>query len=202
MSRFVQLRDPSGNPKLVSLYKDILGHGMGSDTPVNWFTSQSERPDILEATWAIFKGILLQGELPPTVKELISVAIAMQNNCRYCIMAHTKALEGMGVPAEVIQSCATDPELAQIPPPQRAMVKFGLKAARNPQSVTDDDFQLLRDHGLTDGEIIEVAMVAACANFLDIWADVSGILLDGQGSGSSESGAQNVTVRADIRSDQ
>lgn len=184
MSRFNQIRDPSDDPKLGSLYKEIIGYGLGADAPTNWFTSQSERPDILEATWALFKGILLQGQLPPTVKQMISMTIAMQNNCRYCTVAHTNALEGMGVPTEVIQSCASDPDLAQVPPPQRAMLKFGLKTARNPQSVTDEDVRTLRDHGLTDGEIMEVVMVAAWSNFLDAWADVSGILVEGE-EGSS-----------------
>lgn len=180
MSRFSQVRDSSDNPELGALYKEIVEHGLGADTPINWFTAQSERPDILAATWGLFKGILLQGVLPPTVKEMISMTIAMQNNCRYCTVAHTNALEGMGVPKEVIQSCASDPDLAQVPPPQRAMLKFGLKTARNPRSVTDEDLQTLRDHGLTDAEIMEVVMVAACSNFLDTWADVSGILVDGE----------------------
>ena len=181
MSRFRQVRDPSDDPQLLPLYKEIVGHGVGAaDTPLNWFTSQSVRPDILATTWGLFRGILLQGVLPPTVKQMISMTIAMQNNCRYCAVAHTNALESMGVPTAVIQSCASDPDLAEVPPPQRAMLKFGLKTARSPRSVTDEDVQALRDHGLTDGEIMEVAMVAACSNFLDTWADVSGILVDGE----------------------
>ncbi|MEW5977832.1 MAG: peroxidase-related enzyme [Acidobacteriota bacterium] len=184
MSRFNQIRNASHDPQLSVLYQDILDHGLGGDSPTNWFTAQSERPDILEATWGLFKGILLQGMLPPTVKEMISMTIAMQNNCRYCRVAHTKALEAMGVPEEVIQSCAQDPELAQLPPTQRAIVKFGLKTARSPQSLTDEDLQGLRDHGLSDGEIMEIVMVAACSNFLDTWAEVSGIPLDWEGGSS------------------
>lgn len=180
MSRFSQTGDASDNVKLDFLYKEIIDHGLGGDKPINWFTAQSARPDILEATWGMFKGIMLQGVLPPTVKQMISMTIAMQNNCRYCTVAHTKALEGMGVPTDVIESCAKDPDLAQVPPPQRGMLKLGLKAARNPQSVTDEDLQTLRDYGLTDAEIVEVVMVAAWSNFLDIWADVSGIKIEGE----------------------
>ena len=82
------------------------------------------------------------------------------------------------MPTEVIQSCASDPELMQVPPPQRAMIKFGLKTATDPKSVTDEDFRTLRDYGLSDGEIMEVTMLAAAANLLDTWADVSGIPVD------------------------
>jgi uncharacterized peroxidase-related enzyme len=186
MSRFNQIRDVSANPQLGALYEEILGYGLGADSPTNWFTAQSERPDILKVTWGLFKGILLKGVLPPTVKEMIAMTIAMQNNCRYCRVAHTKALEAMGVAEDVIQSCARDPDLAQVPPAQRAILKFGLKTAQNPQSITDEDFRALRDHGFTDGEIMEVVMVAACANFLDTWAEVSGIPLDWEEGFSSD----------------
>ena len=126
----------------------------------------------------LVKGVVMEGVVPSTVKEMILMAIAMQNDCQYCSVVHTNALEAMGVPTEVIQSCASDPELAQVPPPQRAMIKLGLKTARDPKSVTDEDFQTLRDYGLSDGEIMEVTMLAACGSFLDTWAHVSGIQVD------------------------
>jgi uncharacterized peroxidase-related enzyme len=111
---------------------------------------------------------------------MISMTIALQNNCRYCVVAHSFALEAMGVPKEVIESCASDPELSLVPPPQRAIIKFGLKAARDPKSMNDEDFQSLRDYGLSQGEIMEVVMMAAFTNFINFWADVSGIPVEGE----------------------
>jgi hypothetical protein len=72
MARFQQIRDSSNNPELATIYKDMRDSGFGGDTPINWFTAQSERPDILAATWALARGITLQGELPPTVKQMIA----------------------------------------------------------------------------------------------------------------------------------
>ncbi len=86
----------------------------------------------------------------------------------------------MGVPQEVIQSCASDPELTGVPPPQRAILTLALKTSRDPQSVTDDDFQILRDNGLNDAEIMEIMIMAAAANFLNTWARVSQIPIDGE----------------------
>ena len=54
-----------------------------------------------------------------------------------------------------------------------------MKVARDPKSLTDEDFQNLQDFGLSDGETMEVAMVAAYTNFITFWADVSGIPLEG-----------------------
>ena len=135
MSRFRQTKDPTGNPTLEALYQEIIDAGLvGGEpgVPNNLLTSLSERPDLLAATWELFKGLVIGGMLPPTVKEMIFMAIAAQNDCRYCSVVHTRALEAMGVPTDVIRSCANDPELTQVPPPQRAMIKFGLETARDP----------------------------------------------------------------------
>jgi len=152
--------------------------GFGKDSPINWFTAQSARPDILEASWALVKGLLLQGELPPTLKQMIILRVSTDNDCRYCRIMHTSALEAMGVPAEVIDKVTTDVTAAQLPPGQRAIVEFAAKTAADPKSVSDEDFSRLGQYGLTRGEILEAAMTAAFANFINTWADVSGILID------------------------
>lgn len=182
MSRFEQIKDATGNSELEGLYQEMAEYGWATPdgVPVNWLTSQAERPDILEATWGFARGTLMQGQLPPTVKQMIAMVIAKQNDCRYCEVSHTYALEALGVPQNVIQSCASDPDLTEVPPPQRAMMRVALKANSDPKSVTDDDIQSLRDQGLSDGEIIEVLMVAAFAIFGDFWADVSGIMVEGE----------------------
>ena len=182
MPRFKQIKHPD-DPELKALYKAAMEGGMvGTEegVPNNFVTSQSERPDILAATLNFADKILMQGLLPPTVKQMIAMTIAMQNNCRYCTQLHTSALEGMGVPQEVIQSCASDPDLAELPPSQRAILKLALKTSRDPLTVTDDDLQTLREFGLNDAEIMEVAMMAAAENFLNTWARVSQISLDGE----------------------
>ena len=51
---------------------------------------------------------------------------------------------------------------------------------RSDWAVTDEDFQRLRDSGMSDGEIMEVIMMSACANFIDVWALVSEIRVDGE----------------------
>jgi uncharacterized peroxidase-related enzyme len=134
----------------------------------------------LEGTWELVKRILIEGQLPATVKQMIAMTISMQNNCRYCSVTHTHALETMGVPKEVIDTCATDPSLSQLPELHRAILRCALKAAREPNAITDADYQTLRENGLRDAEIMEVAMMAAFMNFINTWADVSGIAVDGE----------------------
>src|SRR5215213_2009574 len=85
MGQFRLVRDVTGRPELAALYEDMLGCGFESDgAPGNWFTSQGERPDILKATWHLMKMILVEGQLQPTLKQLVSMVVSQHNDCRYC----------------------------------------------------------------------------------------------------------------------
>ena len=165
--RFRQITDASRNPELAALYEEIVESGFGDDVPINWFTSQSERPDILAATWTCFKALLMEGILPPTIKQMIMIAISTHNDCQYCKVAHTSALRALGVQEELIDNITSDLNLAKVPPQQRAILEFALKTARDPLAVTDADVEALRDYGLASGEIIEVAMLAAFTVFVN-----------------------------------
>ena len=177
-SYFERILDARDDPELRSLYADIVKKGFGSEVPLNWFTAQGARPDILGATWNFTKAVLLQGQLPPTIKQMIIVKVATLNQCRYCATVHTNALVAMGVPTEIIDSITTDLELTKVPPPQRAILEFAVKVAQQPKSVTDADFDRLRELGLSEGEMMEVAIMGAFANFVNTWADVSAIPID------------------------
>ena len=55
-----------------------------------------------------------------------------------------------------------------------------MKVAKDSQGITDDDIKVLKDQGLSEGEIIEVVMMAGYAKMLDIYADVADLTLDGE----------------------
>lgn len=183
MSRFNQIKHPKDNPELEALYNTALEAGFeGSEAgvPVNIVTSVSERPDLLGAMLGLVDGVVLKGLLPPTVKQMIAMSISIRNNCKYCSVLHTRALESMGVSEEVIRSCASDPDMSDVPPPQRAILQFAVKASQDPLSVTDEEIEGLREQGMSEGEIMEAAMMAATENFLNTWSRVSRIPVDGE----------------------
>lgn len=179
MAHFDLVHDVSGNPELEKLYRDLVEQGFAREgRPTNWFTSQAIRPDILAVTWPALRGILLEGKLPPSLKQMIALVLSAQNSCRYCEAAHTGALEAMGVPQEIIASSVDDPEMRDLSTPQRVVLKFALKVARTPREVNAEDYAALQQVGFSRGEIMEIIMTAALNEFINIWADASGIPLD------------------------
>lgn len=178
MAHFQQIQEPEDDLQLSTLYREIVDSGFGDAFPLNWFTAQSSRPDILAATWSLVRTMALEGSLPATVKQMIMLSVSIGNKCQYCQVAHSRALEALDMPLELIDNMTTDFKLIKFPPHQRAILEFARKTAQEPHAIADEDFQTLRDFGLTNGEIMEVAMIAAFTNFINTWADASGIELD------------------------
>ena len=55
----------------------------------------------------------------------------------------------------------------------RDMVLFALKTSRNPQSLEESDFAVLRAHGLGEPEIMELIAMSALAVYANIIADAT-----------------------------
>ena len=179
MSRFTAVKEIDGHSELKPLYDEIVEAGFSANNhPLNFFTDQSSRPDILQATWKLTKALLVEGLLPASVKEMIMIMVSKNNHCRYCEVTHGNSLQTLGVSQEEIDSCMLDPELKQIASPHRELLTFALQSAANPKSVTEDDVEALRKLGLSDQEIMETVMVAAYANFVNTWADAGQVDLD------------------------
>jgi len=61
------------------------------------------------------------------------------------------------------------------PPKVRAIITFGLKCARDPQSLVEEDFAALRAHGLRQSEIVELISMSALAVYANIVADATAV---------------------------
>ncbi|MDG2114060.1 MAG: carboxymuconolactone decarboxylase family protein [Actinomycetota bacterium] len=163
------------------MYNDIVAHGFGGSQPINFFRALSARTDILEATWALTKAILVNGQLPNSLKQMVALSISRSNECRYCSVVHQGALEAAGVDPSVVETCWSDPEVANLHEPHRSLVSFALKAADHERGLEGTDFESLVDAGMSDAEIAELLMTAGFTNFVNAWADISGIPLDSEG---------------------
>ena len=92
------------------------------------------------------------------VTERINLAVHEWLGCAYCLAAHTRAAEQLGLSDIDIelarQGTATDPKVA-------ALVAFGQQLIAAPGEVSDAQVAGLRDHGYTDEQIGEVVALVA-----------------------------------------
>lgn len=178
MSRFEHITEVDANPELERLYREIVQSGFGDRIPYNWFVSQSTRPDILSGTWSLTRNLMLEGELPPIVKQMIVVTVSVQNSCNYCKVVHGQVLSALGVSEQIIESCISDPELKSVQQPHRTILEFAKKIAASPTAVNRQDFDRLLAQGISDPEILEIIALSAYCNFINAWADLSQIPVD------------------------
>lgn len=106
------------------------------------------------------------------LSEQLAVAVADRNRCRYCLAAHT----ALGLKAgasepdlRAAQAAGSDDDRV------RALLDFAVTLVDRRGAVDPDAVHRLRDHGWSDGEIVEaIAQVALnlFTNYVNIALDV------------------------------
>jgi len=83
----------------------------------------------------------------------------------------------LGVDEETLRLLADD--LGHVSPQRvQAVIEFALKVAEDPQSVAAEDYERVREQGVTDEELMEIMLVAALGKFNDTLADAAKIDVD------------------------
>jgi uncharacterized peroxidase-related enzyme len=81
----------------------------------------------------------------------------------------------------LVDALAADPEAAPLGARSRALVTYALALTRIPHAVTTADLQPLRDVGLSDRGIHDLAAVVAYFNFVNRIAEGLGVALEEDG---------------------
>jgi uncharacterized peroxidase-related enzyme len=156
MARFpIKEYEELNDPKVKAIYDEIKAE-LGFGIVPNLFKSMATFPAFLEANWKQFKGTILEGDMPRTLKEMVGVAISQANKSDYALKVHLHGLSALGISEEVLQKLVSDFDACPLPQREKAVIAFGLKAGIRPHDITDGDFEHLRDLGLDDGEIFEI----------------------------------------------
>ena len=167
------LEPENASPEVRSVYADFQRR-MGFPAAPNFIKAQGHSLAVTTGTWGLVSNVLVGGTLPRTIKEMLFVAVSHDRNCRYCEAAHIACCRMLGVDARTIEGVIHDIDKVE-PDTTRAILSFGRKCARNPQSLDEADFESLTQVGLTHTEIVEVISMSALAVYANILADATGI---------------------------
>jgi uncharacterized peroxidase-related enzyme len=135
----------------------------------NVFRAQSLNTGQFSAWWAYFNLLLnKEGFLPPVEREMVAVVVSNLNRCVYCAVSHGAALRGLlradGMPTTLEGVLAVNHRGAPLPERLHAMLDFAEKLTLHPASMREDDLRLLRQHGLTDHQLLELTQVVGMFN--------------------------------------
>jgi len=138
----------------------------------NYAKAFSHRPDVMTAWSGLLASI--RGHLDARRYELVTLAAARALRSSYCMLAHGSVLLGKFYSAEQMTAIAGDPTTAELAPADVAMMAFAEKVARDAGAITEADVRALREHGLTDAEVFDIAATAAARCFFRTLLDALG----------------------------
>ena len=130
---------------------------------------------------AAFRGLAraVKGRMDPRRFELVTVAAARELQSSYCLLSHTSALRRLGTTDDrQLAAIATDHRDAGLSDVEIAVMDYAGAVARAAPQVTETDVEVLRDHGLSDAEILDVALTVALRCFYSTLLDAVGAQAD------------------------
>lgn len=115
--------------------------------------------------------------VPRTIKEMMFVAISDARKCRYCETAHLAFCKVLGVDEETRNALIND--LNTLAPKRtQDIIKFGIKIATDPTNLVDKDYEILKQHGVSDAELVEITATASLGAYVTMIADTLKIDID------------------------
>ncbi|MBX3380290.1 MAG: carboxymuconolactone decarboxylase family protein [Phycisphaeraceae bacterium] len=162
MSRLPAVSPESATGKAKELL-DAVKHKLG--LVPNMTKVMANSPAVLDGYLA-FSGALNASSLPVKLREQIAIVTAQTNACNYCLSAHTAIGKMVGLTADELGASrnAGSPEAKTA-----AALAFARRLAQTGGSVTNADFENVRQAGWNDGAIAEIIASVALNLFTNIF---------------------------------
>lgn len=149
MSRITTVNYETANTEQKALF-DAIQNQLGM-VP-NFLRVFAHSPDALQAFLGLHH-IANNGVLDAVTRERIALTLAQQNECEYCLSAHTAIARKTGLNGTEIEAnragSSQDAKAA-------VAVKFARALVEHKGEITTSELQSMRDVGFSEAEIVEV----------------------------------------------
>ena len=113
-------------------------------------------------------------------REAIAVVVSANNECAYCVNHHAEALRRYIDDAETLEMLTTADGVETLEPRLSNIVRHAEKLTSAPGAMTESDLGELRAVGLSDGDILDLTLIAAYFNFVNRIAVGLGVQFDAE----------------------
>ncbi|UVD58241.1 peroxidase [Rhizobium sp. Pop5] len=170
---FIHTPNASANEKTTSMYASAeASYGY---LP-NMYRAFGYRPEVMENWGALLSSI--RSHMSLRRYELVTLAAAKELKSSYCMLAHGSVLLREGFTSDGLTAVVNETERAPIDAGERAIMAFAAKVARDATSITQQDIDGLKKHGLSDADIFDVTAAAAARSFFSKVLDALGAAPD------------------------
>jgi uncharacterized peroxidase-related enzyme len=140
----------------------------------NLFATLGHAPVALEGYLSLSK-TLSRGRLSARQREILALTVGQENECQYCLSAHTTMANAAGVSeADALKARGGDGD----DPFDRALASFAKKIVRQRGHVPDEDIENARKAGVDDGLMMEVIAHIAMNTLTNYANELAGTEID------------------------
>ena len=124
----------------------------------NVLSTYSLRANKLRNFMALYNELMLAPSgLSKLEREMVAVVVSSHNRCYYCLVAHGQAVRQLSNDPELGEMLVMNYRAAKLHPRQRVMLDFAWKLTATPNLVDHDDRAALRNAGLSEEDIFDLA---------------------------------------------
>lgn len=109
-------------------------------------------------------------------REIVALEVSRRQACAYCTAAHAAAARGHGLDEADLRALLDGRPMAD---PRRALIQWAAGTMIEAKGTLEDGaYQALRDAGLGDTDLIEIAAVIGCFTWATLVANLAQIEID------------------------
>lgn len=116
----------------------------------------AESPQTLQSYQMLTK-LVIESSFTPTERHVLWLAINVENQCHYCVPAHTLLAKKDSVDDEIIESIRNGQKL--LDPRLETLRQFAIKTLNNRGRLAPEDVKAFFDVGFTRAQALEVVLV-------------------------------------------
>jgi uncharacterized peroxidase-related enzyme len=164
---------PVADEKVEGKLRELYNQDLEKDGYVTNITrAWSYRPEMMPLWTDLLKSV--RSHLRLRTYELVTLAASRAIGCVYCMLAHGAVLHKNGFSAQQIIAVLEDYHSAGLSPEEVHMMDYADKISRDSWAITEADIDILRQDGLNEQQITDVALAATARNFISRFFDALG----------------------------
>lgn len=179
MQRYTLTEYEDASPETKAVYDDFM-RTTGATSPPVWIKSMGHSSALARAYWERAKGTLFGGRLPLPLKEMVVFVVSSLNGAKYCTACHAQSVLKLDqtLTFENLQSYINHDSDFELPAMYSTVVDFAVKVTKDPNDVSDEDFEKVMDEGFSIEEICEILAVIDLATMFNVYTSTLKLHLD------------------------
>jgi uncharacterized peroxidase-related enzyme len=171
MSRTKAATPENATGDLKAIYGD-LQKNMGR--VLNIFQHMGNSPIVLQAYLTLSQA-LSKTSLSPKLREQIALIVGQENQCGYCLSAHTALAKVVGLSSEEIDEARQGHSKE---PKNQEILHFVKRVVDTRGHVSDEDVAGLKKAGVTDSELVEIILAIQVNMFTNYFNHINDTTID------------------------